>query len=129
MTEDREKPVVLVADEDFGMRLLAGTVLEGAGWKSVEASDGESALACFFECQPDVVLLDVQLSGIDGYEICRRIRNSPGGGAVPILMMTGLDLVESIEAAFEAGATDFITKPVPSTLLSHRLRYLVRAVS
>jgi diguanylate cyclase (GGDEF)-like protein/PAS domain S-box-containing protein len=77
----------------------------------------------------DLWLLDVMMAGIDGYETCRRLRALPHGQRVPVLMLTGLNDTESIERAYEAGATDFITKPIQWVLLTHRVRYGLRAAA
>ncbi len=77
----------------------------------------------------DLVILDVQMRGMDGYEACRRIRSLPGGANVPVIMLTGLDDAGSIERAYEAGATDFIAKPFQWPLLTQRVRYALRAAA
>ena len=118
---------ILFVDDDLGMRILATEALEGAGFQVMEASSGEEALSLLQEGLPDAVLLDVIMSGIDGYETCRQLRLLPGGASTPVLIMTGLDDEEAIEEAYRAGATDFITKPIHYALLAHRLRYLMRA--
>ena len=64
---------------------------------------------------------------LDGYEVCARLRAMPGGGAVPVIMLTGLDDNESIDRAYEVGATDFISKPITWGVLGHRVRYVLRA--
>jgi len=129
MPEPRTKPLVLVVDDDVAMRMLANEALCNSEFEVLEAVSGESALALWNERAPDAVLLDVVMDGMNGHEVCSRLRQLPGGKAVPILMMTGRDDMASIDAAFHAGATDFITKPVPYALLPHRLRYLLRAAS
>ncbi len=123
----RGRPVVLVVDDDVSLRVLVDAALRGAGFQVVEAVDGSEAIARFEEARPDVVLLDVMMPGMDGYEACQKLRALPGGGATPIVMMTGLDDIDSIERAYEVGATDFTTKPINGALLVHRLRYLLRA--
>jgi predicted signal transduction protein with EAL and GGDEF domain/DNA-binding response OmpR family regulator len=120
---------VLIADDDFSTRLVASEGAASIGMQSLEAEDGETALRLYREHVPDIVVLDVRMPNGDGYETCRRIRELPCGRAVPILMMTGLNDPASIDAAYEAGATDFISKPVNPVLLGHRLRYLRRAAS
>jgi predicted signal transduction protein with EAL and GGDEF domain/DNA-binding response OmpR family regulator len=127
MPEAPAKPTILIADDDFSMRLLATEALESAGFVVHAFESGEVALARFAGLRPDVALLDVMMPGLDGYETCRRIRAFPYGAAIPILMLTGLDDVGSIDEAYVAGATDFITKPVNYALLPYRVRYLLRA--
>ena len=123
----QSRQVVLVADDDMAGRLLARELLEQAGLHVVEAENGLEALARFCEVQPQLVLLDVVMPEVDGYEVCATLRKLPGGQAVPILMLTGLDDVESINRAYEAGATDFATKPINWQVLGHRVRYMLRA--
>jgi diguanylate cyclase (GGDEF)-like protein len=120
-------PLALVIDDDPMLRLLAREALEGRQFRVAEAEKGAPGLALFGELQPDIVLLDVLMPEMDGFEACRELRQRPGGAFVPVLMMTGLDDVDSINRAYEAGATDFIAKPIPWVLLAHRVRYLLRA--
>jgi predicted signal transduction protein with EAL and GGDEF domain/FixJ family two-component response regulator len=126
VTNPEDAPLILVVDDDQAMRTIVLEVLLGAGFQVIEAGDGASALDLYREREPDAVLLDVVMPGIDGYEVCRRMRTAADARSVPILMMTGRDDVDSIEAAYHAGATDFVPKPVPYSLLPHRLRYLLR---
>jgi diguanylate cyclase (GGDEF)-like protein len=126
MSDSLERALILVVDDDKMMRLLVSEVLLREGFDVVEAVDGPSALALYQDREPDAVLLDVMMPGLDGYEVCRRIRCLLDTRSVPILMMTGRDDVESIDAAYDAGATDFVPKPVPYSLLPHRVRYLLR---
>src|SRR4029453_10901120 len=89
--------------------------------------DGPSAVRAFRARPHDLVLLDVRMPGSDGFAVCEEIRKSPGVGDVPIVIMTGLDDLDSIRRAYEAGATAFITKPIPWLVPSPRVRYLLRA--
>ena len=129
ITDNFQPARVLVVDDDVTVRLLAGGALEGGGFSVIEAGDGESALALFNSRKPDIVLLDVLMPGMDGFETCRALRECPGGEHTPILMMTGLDDVDSINRAYEAGATDFAPKPINYALLDHRVRYMLRAMA
>jgi diguanylate cyclase (GGDEF)-like protein len=121
------KTTVLVVDDDAGGRRLTRATLNKAGFHVVEAANGELALAALAQQMPDMVLLDVSMPVMDGFTACERLRSMPGGAAVPVVMMTGLDDTASIERAFEVGATDFITKPINWTVLPHRVRYMLRA--
>jgi len=120
-------PVALVVDDDRGARLLAGALLEESGFMVEQASNGIEALEAFERFKPSMVLLDVVMPGMDGFTACREIRNLSDGRHIPVLMMTGLDDIESINRAYDAGATDFITKPINWTILHHRLRYMWRS--
>ena len=118
---------LLLIDDDALLRGLAAKTLRHAGFDVVEAADGQRALELFEASPFDLLLLDLVMPDLDGYEVCSRVRQLPRGARVPILVLTGLNDTASIELAFEAGATDFIAKPVNWTLLSHRVRYAIRA--
>jgi len=120
-------PYALVTDDDIIIRMFAREALEQAGWEVEEAENGLEACAAFKKCPPDVVLLDVMMPEMDGFQTCAALRQLPGGEHTPILIMTGLDDFESITKAYDAGATDFIVKPLNAMLLTHRIRYMVRA--
>lgn len=128
MTAPAEKKLIaLVVDDDPATRTRARFELEAAGFRVVEAADGEAALCAMAEERPDFVLLDVQMPGIDGFETCRRLRALPGGAELPILVVTSSEDVDAVERAFEAGATDFATKPLQWSLLRHRARFIANA--
>ena len=125
--DQREKPVVLIVDDDEMMRMLERNSLEQAGFAVEEAVDGEAGFIMFQKTHPDIVLLDVMMSGKDGFTVCQEIRAMPGGDTVPIVIITGLDDLESINRAYEVGATDFLQKPINWTVLGHHVRYMLRA--
>jgi diguanylate cyclase (GGDEF)-like protein/PAS domain S-box-containing protein len=124
----RPKHVLVVDDDSAGRRLTRAT-LTRAGFTVVEAANGREALEVLGQALPDLVLMDVSMPEMDGFTACSALRRLPGGLAVPVIMMTGLDDVKSIEHAFEVGASDFITKPINWTILAHRVRYILRASS
>ncbi|MGV8074244.1 MAG: putative bifunctional diguanylate cyclase/phosphodiesterase [Syntrophobacteraceae bacterium] len=119
-------PIVLVVDDDMAMRLLERKSLEDAGFHVEEAENGHEALAAFDRLKPDIVLLDVMMPEMDGFETCTRLRSIPGADLTPVLMVTGLDDTESIDRAYNVGASHFITKPINWSLLGHYVRYLLR---
>jgi len=125
--DQKKQPVVLVVDDDIAVRLLMCESLEQAGMIVEEAENGLEALSVFKRVQPDIIMLDVKMPKMDGFTACSRLRQLPGGDDVSIVMVTGLDDVKSIQQAYDAGATDFITKPVNWSILNHRVRYLLRA--
>jgi|CXWL01.1.fsa_nt_gi signal transduction histidine kinase len=128
MTPDQRKaPLALIVDDDAVNRLLARSALESSGWSIEEAENGQEALAAFQLLHPDVVLLDIMMPEMDGFTACAVLRKLPGGEHTPILIMTGLDDYGSITQAYDAGATDFLTKPLNGLLLTHRVRYIVRS--
>lgn len=123
------QPHILVVDDGMTIRLLVREALEQAGFVVEEAEDGRQALAMFQHLSPtpDLVLLDVLMPELDGFETCAALREMPAGEHLPIVMLTGLEDEGSIHRAYEVGATDFITKPINWVLLGHRVRYLLRA--
>ena len=127
MSTAATKQLVLVVDDDPITRTLARESLEQGEFAVEEAEDGEAGLEAFERLRPSIVLLDVMMPELDGFEACVALRGLEGGEHIPVLMMTGLDDAESINRAFEVGATDFITKPIAWPMLVHRVRYLLRA--
>ena len=93
----------------------------------VEAADGNQALEVFIRERPDLVFLDVEMPGMTGLEVCRRIRGMPHGANLPIMIVTGSDDRRSIDEGFEAGATQYKTKPINWSLLSRDIQYMLRA--
>ena len=120
-------PVALVVDDYERVGYFAVQALESVGFTAHQAKDGLGGLSIFEQQGPDIVLLDVIMPKMDGIAACAAIRGMPGGRLTPILMMTGLNDIESVDRAFKAGATDFISKPFSPVVLGHRARYLLRA--
>lgn len=120
-------PLVLIVDDQSTMRLFASVTLKHAGFKVIEAENGIRALSLFQQSMPDVILLDVVMPELDGFGVCKAIRTLPEGQHVPILMMTGIDDENAITLAYDAGATDFVGKPISRIVLPHRMRYMLRA--
>lgn len=123
----REGFRVLVVDDDPFIRSAVTRALEQAGCVVEATATGESALESARRTPPEMVLLDVQMPGIDGFTTCARLRENNDTADVPVLIMTGQDDVRSVERAFEVGANDFIGKPFNPQLLQHRARFLRRA--
>ncbi|RZL04513.1 MAG: EAL domain-containing protein [Rubrivivax sp.] len=120
-------PRLIIIDDDEVLRTIAATTLRDAGFDVVEAEDGIEGLGLMEHSPFDLLLLDVMMPALDGYEVCRRLRQTGHGANVPVLMLTGLNDSASVDLAYAAGATDFISKPINWTLLSHRVRYALRA--
>src|SRR5450432_1323709 len=118
---------VLVVDDDPGARLLVGSALEVAGFQVITAADGKSAMGQFQAHPADCVVLDVVMPGMNGFDVCRALRALPDSRHVPILMQTSLDDMESVQRAYNAGATDFSSKGINPMLLAERVKFLVRA--
>ena len=120
-------PIALIVDDDPALRALSRMSLEQEDLRVEEASSGQAAIDFAAVTMPDIIILDLQMPGMDGFVACQQLRQLPRGEFVPILIMTGLDDIDSIAQAYEVGATDFIVKPCPGLILSQRVRYMLRA--
>jgi diguanylate cyclase (GGDEF)-like protein len=127
MSPDGTRARALVVDDDATLRLLVSEVLAEQGFVVRQAEDGARALDLLAGEMPDLIVLDLMMPRVDGYQVCAALRRMPRGETVPVLVLTGLDDDEAITRAFEAGATDFATKPISWPMLSHRIRYMVRS--
>jgi DNA-binding response OmpR family regulator len=116
---------ILVVDDDLTAITLMRAALQKAGFAVTTAIDGTDGLQQFRDNPSDMVMLDVDMPGLSGYDVCAAMRLQ-AGPLLPIVMVTGFDDVRSVDAAYVAGATDFIAKPINWTLLGHRVRYLMR---
>lgn len=117
---------LLVVDDDAPTRMLLRSILSKQGYEIAEASNGVQAVAQVQAQRPDLILMDVMMPELDGYGACAQIRLLDSDESLPIIMLTGADDMEAIEIAFNAGATDFITKPINWPLLTQRVRYALR---
>ncbi|MFN2520272.1 MAG: adenylate/guanylate cyclase domain-containing protein [Candidatus Limnocylindria bacterium] len=122
----RERALMLAVDDEPANLALLRKLLGHQGYDVVEASDGLSALAAIEREEPDVVCLDVMMPGMDGIEVCRRLRSQPARAGLPILLLTALDRPEDKARGLEAGANDFLSKPFDESELAARLRSLLR---
>ena len=125
--QPRHRAKILVSDDDQNVRLLTRQCLEAEGMIVVEAADGLETLDVFVRERPDLVFLDVEMPGMTGLEVCERIRQLPQGETIPIMIVTGSDDRQSIDAGFKAGATQYKTKPVNWSLLGRDVQYMLRA--
>ena len=116
---------ILTVEDDERIRTALRLALEDEGWEVDEVASGEDALAAFNRVPADVVLVDIMLPGIDGFDICRAIRKSSD---VPIVMITARSDTHDVVAGLEAGADDYLTKPFAPKELSARIRALLRRV-
>src|SRR5687768_395874 len=127
MPNSGQPPIhVLIVDDDAGSRLLMRRALERSGFTVSEAADGVTAVSAVESGECHAVLMDVEMPSMNGYQACKAIRARPGGAHLPIMMVTGRDDVASINQSYQAGATDFLAKPINWSLLGHRVQYLVR---
>lgn len=116
---------ILAVEDDERIRAAVKLALEDEGWTVDEAGSGEEAIELFNRSAPDVVLIDIMLPGIDGFELCRTLRRT---SAVPIVMVTARADTHDVVAGLEAGADDYLTKPFAPKELSARIRALLRRI-
>lgn len=117
---------VLIVDDDLTARETLVAMLEGEHYDLQLAKDGAQALQLLEQIQPDLILLDVMMPGMDGYEVCRRIRSTPQLAEVPIILLTALDDRASLVRGIESGADDFLSKPADRRELTARVRTITR---
>jgi adenylate cyclase len=119
-------PKILVVDDDFINRELLKAYLTEADYDVVTAADGQSAFELALESPPDLALIDVQMPGMDGIELCSTLKSTPETRFVPVVIVTALDTVEEKIKAIDVGADDFVTKPFNALVLLTRVRSLLR---
>ncbi len=118
--------LLLVVEDDPSLREVISLGLEGEGYRVVTAEDGPSALVAFAEHQPDLVLLDIMLPGLDGFAVCRELRKT---SLVPIIMLTARSSTVDVVVGLESGADDYVTKPFEFPELNARVRSVMRRAS
>jgi DNA-binding response OmpR family regulator len=116
---------ILAVEDDERIRSAVKLALEDEGWTVDEAESGEQAIEMFQRSNPDVVLIDIMLPGIDGFELCRTLRRTSD---VPVVMVTARNDTHDVVAGLEAGADDYLTKPFAPKELSARIRALLRRI-
>ena len=122
MAEPSRPPRVLIADDNpQGVELLEAYLSE-TDYEVQTAADGEETLRKVAQWQPDLILLDIMMPKISGFEVCKRLRKNPDTAGIVVLMITALDQPSDIDRAVEAGTNDFLTKPINKTELLLRVR-------
>lgn len=122
MVNYEPRNIVLVVDDSPDTLRMLTDAIEGAGMTVLVALDGEQALSLIERVTPDVILLDAVMPGIDGFEICRRLKRKSALSHVPIIFMTGLSETEDIIKGLDAGGVDYVTKPITPNELLARIR-------
>ena len=121
-----ERPRILVVDDHSSSRMTAVALLSVEGYDVVEAESGAAALAQVLDTNPDLILLDVMMPGMDGYEVCRRLKDDEHTRLTPVVFITALDDRRARLRGIEAGGDDFLTKPFDQLELSARVKSLIR---
>jgi DNA-binding NarL/FixJ family response regulator len=128
MARPEPRNIVLVVDDSPNTLRMLTDAIEGAGMTVLVALEGEQALALIDRITPDVILMDAVMPGLDGFEICRRLKRHSAVSHVPIIFMTGLSETEDIIKGLDAGGVDYVTKPiVPDELLARIRVHLANA--
>ncbi|HBB32740.1 MAG TPA: two-component system response regulator [Cyanobacteria bacterium UBA8803] len=123
---DSDRPKILVVDDHPASRMTAGALLSADGYEVFEAENGIEALALVFESQPDLILLDVMMPEMDGFEVCRHLKENEHTRLIPVVFITALNDRRSRLMGIEAGGDDFLSKPFDRLELSARVKSLVR---
>lgn len=123
---DSERPKILVVDDHPSSRMTAVALLSVEGYDVLEAENGQAALDCVGDADPDLILLDVMMPGMDGYEVCRRLKQDEHTRLTPIVFVTALNDRRARLRGIEAGGDDFLSKPFDQLELSARVRSLIR---
>ncbi|WP_119072902.1 response regulator [Aggregatilinea lenta] len=113
---------ILIVDDDVDSLKLIGLMLQRQGYEVLVASTGQQALTKAKSDRPDLIILDIMMPDMDGYEVCRRLRHDPGTQPIPIIMFTARTMVDDKVAGFEAGADDYLTKPTHPAELASRIK-------
>lgn len=129
MTNKIELPRLLIIDDDEMIALILAEVCANSYFQVKHALNGKEGVELFKSWHPDIVLLDVLMPEMDGFECLTKLRQMPNADLLPIIMLTGIDDLASIYKAFNLGATDFIVKPIDWTTLKYRLEYMYRSAS
>jgi len=120
-------PLILVVDDDPMQRLLVRAALEPCGCRCEEAEDGNVGIEKCMALLPDLIILDVMMPRLDGFSVCLKIRQNAKTAITPVLVMTALNDLTSIDRAYKCGATSFQTKPIDAQLLPYQVKYMLRA--
>ena len=124
--EPKETPVILVVDDNQQNCELLQAYLEDVDCRTIPARDGLEALKIVAEMPPDLILLDVMMPKMSGFEVCRRIKNDPKNSSIPIIMVTALNEFGDIERGIDSGTDDFLSKPVNKLELLTRVKTLLK---
>lgn len=126
--KDYQNPVILWIDDNASLRKLAQRALTKTGFECFTAESGEEAISMLDKVEPDLILLDIEMPGMNGFETCAAIqviRKQSGRGILPILMVSGHDDLEFLDQAYDLGILDIVLKPINWKLLVYRIQYIL----
>jgi CheY-like chemotaxis protein len=126
VNESEKTPVVLIVDDNEQNLELIQAYLEDVDCETMPAYDGQQALDIIAKNPPDLILLDIMMPKMSGFEVCKRVKNDPKTGEIPIIMVTALHEFGDIERAIEAGTDDFLSKPVNRLELTTRVKTMLK---
>jgi diguanylate cyclase (GGDEF)-like protein len=124
---DTHLPAILLIDDDKTLHLWASRNLASAGFTLISCLDGKDGIKAFREHSPNIVMIDIEMPDLDGFETCSEIRRLPNAQNTPVIMMTVTEDPQRIAQCYSSGATDFVLKPINWEVLIHRLQYMVKA--
>lgn len=123
---DISHATVLIVDDERNLRCMLCRAMESEGYNVLEASTGEACLALCQQQIPEIILLDAVMPGMDGFNCCEQLQQQLGDRCPPILIITALSDFESVDRAFDVGATDYVTKPIHWAVLRQRVRRILQ---
>jgi len=126
VTPKEASPIILLIDDETVVRIQIRRFLEKENYHVIEAVNGQEGIDAYQRLYPDMILLDGMMPIMDGFECCKQIQQLPNADYTPVLMITGLEDQESVDKAFAAGATDYVTKPINWAVLRQRVRRLIQ---
>lgn len=122
----KKQSLILVVDDEWMNREMMQAYLESEGYEVALAHSGEQALEMLASRLPDLILTDVRMQGLNGYEVCARIKADPVTARIPVLLVTGMEREEDKRKGIAVGAEDFVSKPLDALVMLNRVKTLVR---
>lgn len=119
--KDLQQSRILIVDDAEGQRFILRNIIMEMGYQPVLAESGEQALKVIPRCNPAMVLLDVSMPEMDGFEVCQRLKDNPDTKDIPVIFISGFEGGEEITKVFEAGGEDYVTKPFVPEVIKARI--------
>ncbi len=123
---EQATPLVLIVDDETHNRALLDIILSSEGYELITAASGEEALAVIEQRRPDIILLDIMMPELNGFQVITMLKADPATRDIPIILLSALDDLGAIERGLQVGAADFLTKPIHHNELRARVRKLLR---